>query len=92
MVPRILPYINFVVASAALSFQVGVLFPWHHTITEEFNELKSQQAKQLAEYHAEKASLINALHIKLDDVAKTITPNAKDGSSETSRTGGALKF
>ncbi|WWD20864.1 hypothetical protein CI109_105341 [Kwoniella shandongensis] len=99
VVPRILPYINFAVASAALSFQVTVLYPWHHTLTEDFNALKAEQAKQLAEYHEEKANLINALHIKLEEVAKTMrpseggsTPSTTTGQPSISSTAGSLKW
>jgi hypothetical protein len=38
MPPRLLPYVNFAIASVALAFQVGVLLPWHHELDKKFDE------------------------------------------------------
>jgi hypothetical protein len=46
---KLLPSINFVLATSALSFQVFVLYPWHHQLSNEFNVLNKEinQLKQL---------------------------------------------
>lgn len=35
-----LPLINFVIATSALTFQVMVLYPWHHQLSSEFSHVK----------------------------------------------------
>jgi len=35
-----LPLVNFTISTAALSFQVFVLYPWHEQLNKEFIELK----------------------------------------------------
>ncbi|KAF4998432.1 mitochondrial phosphate carrier [Fusarium heterosporum] len=47
-VTRALSITNFVVACSALSFQVGVLYPWHHQLDEAFHDLKKEHMKVLA--------------------------------------------
>ncbi|KAI0084177.1 hypothetical protein BDY19DRAFT_973488 [Irpex rosettiformis] len=50
--PRLfLPYLNFVIATAALGFQTTVLYPWHHTLDDEFKKLKLEQSRMLKELH-----------------------------------------
>jgi hypothetical protein len=51
IVRKLLPIVNFVIATAALGFQVGVLYPWHHQLEKRFNEMQNQQENKLAEYH-----------------------------------------
>ncbi|KAL1297529.1 hypothetical protein AAFC00_006101 [Neodothiora populina] len=46
-----LPYINFGVATTALGFQMGVLYPWHHELDHEFKNLKIEHKNMLQEYH-----------------------------------------
>ncbi|WWD09744.1 hypothetical protein V865_007872 [Kwoniella europaea PYCC6329] len=74
MIPRALPYVNFIVATSALLFQTTVLFPWHHVLSDDFERLKAEQARQLEEYHQEKRQLLDALHLKLEDLTKTVAP------------------
>jgi hypothetical protein len=50
-VRRFVPLINFVIATAALGFQVMVLYPWHHQLEKEFHILQHQQETKLEEYH-----------------------------------------
>ena len=38
---------NFVIASSALAFQVFVLYPWHHRLDEDFEDLKKEHLKLL---------------------------------------------
>ncbi|WRT67514.1 uncharacterized protein IL334_004486 [Kwoniella shivajii] len=74
MIPRALPYVNFFVASSALLFQTTVLYPWHHILSDDFEHMKAEQARQLAEYHKEKRQLLDALHLKVEDLARTVAP------------------
>lgn len=41
-ITRIISVTNFVVASSALCFQVGVLYPWHKELDENFEKLKRE--------------------------------------------------
>ncbi|WWC69086.1 uncharacterized protein I206_103022 [Kwoniella pini CBS 10737] len=74
MIPRALPYINFIVASSALLFQTTVLYPWHHILSDDFEKLKAEQARQLEEHHKEKRQLLDSLHLKLEDLTRTVAP------------------
>ncbi len=57
-VRKILPIVNFIIATAALGFQVSVLYPWHHQLEKRFNEMQHQQETKLAEYHQLKMDTI----------------------------------
>ncbi|UJR14491.1 hypothetical protein I4U23_001487 [Adineta vaga] len=48
---KLLPVLSFVIASAALGFQVTVLYPWHHQLEKDFSGLSNQQKTKLHEYH-----------------------------------------
>ncbi|WWC60728.1 uncharacterized protein I303_103304 [Kwoniella dejecticola CBS 10117] len=74
MIPRALPYVNFIVASSALLFQTTVLYPWHHILSDDFEKLKAEQARQLEEHHREKRQLLDALHLKVEDLTRTVAP------------------
>ncbi|CAN8096228.1 unnamed protein product [Discula destructiva] len=41
-VTRVISITNFMVASSALCFQVGVLYPWHKELDENFEKLKKE--------------------------------------------------
>lgn len=41
-ITRAISITNFVVASTALCFQVGVLYPWHKELDENFEKLKKE--------------------------------------------------
>lgn len=41
-ITRIISITNFAVASSALCFQVGVLYPWHKELDENFEKLKKE--------------------------------------------------
>ncbi|KIM97303.1 hypothetical protein OIDMADRAFT_130390 [Oidiodendron maius Zn] len=40
---------NFIIASSALCFQVLVLYPWHHRLEKDFQELKREHLRTLHE-------------------------------------------
>lgn len=46
-ITRIISITNFVVASSALCFQVGVLYPWHKELDENFEKLKQEHLRVL---------------------------------------------
>ncbi|KIW17195.1 hypothetical protein PV08_04386 [Exophiala spinifera] len=53
---------NFVIASSALAFQVFVLYPWHNKLDEDFEKLKQENTRLLAE--VEKSRLQDLKEIK----------------------------
>ena len=65
-ITRVLPYINFTVASVALTFQVTVLYPWHHLLEVELQQLKGEQNQKLLEFHRLKLERLNLIDTKLD--------------------------
>lgn len=48
-ITRAISITNFVVASSALCFQVGVLYPWHKELDENFEKLKQEHVRVLAQ-------------------------------------------
>ena len=67
---RLISCTNFLVATSALGFQVGVLYPWHKQLDEDFEALKKEHLRVL------KAIDNLNLHIEgnraADVVAKTL--------------------
>lgn len=65
-ITRAISITNFVVASSALCFQVGVLYPWHKELDENFEKLKREhmrvleQIKNVADVAAIKENSIGA--------------------------------
>lgn len=53
-VRRVIPYVNFVVASSALCFQFFVLYPWHIELDNDFQKMKDDNHATLEEYHQAK--------------------------------------
>eukprot|EP00842_Homolaphlyctis_polyrhiza_P005380 jgi/Hompol1/5843/HPOL_000795-RA len=62
---KYLPFVNFVIATTALSFQMFVLYPWHHQLDADFHELKSFHEQKLADYHQKKIA-------KLDEIEQLL--------------------
>lgn len=44
---RAMSMTNFAVASSALAFQVGVLYPWHEELQADFNKLREEHKASL---------------------------------------------
>ncbi|KAK7951829.1 uncharacterized protein PG986_007557 [Apiospora aurea] len=61
---RLVSMTNFAVASSALGFQVFVLYPWHITLDESFEELKKEHIKVLG---------------AVSDIAKAVDPDERKG-------------
>lgn len=47
-ITRAISITNFMVASTALCFQVGVLYPWHKQLEDDFESLKTEHMRVLA--------------------------------------------
>jgi hypothetical protein len=46
-VTRFISLTNFCVATSALGFQVFVLYPWHHQLQHDFEDLKTEHLRVL---------------------------------------------
>lgn len=64
-VRKFVPLVNFIIATGALAFQVGVLYPWHHQLEQRFNDLEAAQIKKLEDYHKLKMETIQNIEKKL---------------------------
>ena len=62
---KVLPYLNFGIASAALIFQTTVLYPWHHELDAAFHKMKMEQTEMLKELHEVKLKRIEELERKV---------------------------
>lgn len=47
IITRAISVTNFLVASSALGFQVGVLYPWHKQLDDDFEALKKEHMRVL---------------------------------------------
>lgn len=65
-----LPYVNLTIATSALCFQVGVLYPWHEELDTAFHKMKEEQARQLRDYHELKVKRIEQLEQRVLGVEK----------------------
>ncbi len=71
-VRKIIPYVNFAVASSALCFQFFVLYPWHIELDNEFQRMKEDNHVTLEEYHQKNIKRLeeiekNVLHLETRD-------------------------
>ncbi|THU98614.1 hypothetical protein K435DRAFT_660536 [Dendrothele bispora CBS 962.96] len=62
---KLLPYLNFGIATSALIFQTTVLYPWHHELDAAFHKLKAEQTEMLKEFHEVKLKRIEELETKV---------------------------
>jgi len=67
---KFLPYVNFVVATAALSFQYFVLYPWHKQLDEDFGVLRGEQNAKLEQYHRLKLKRLEEIESNITTLAK----------------------
>jgi hypothetical protein len=65
-VRKLLPIVNFMIATAALGFQVAVLYPWHHQLEKRFDQMEHQQENKLEEYHQLKMATIKNVEDNLN--------------------------
>lgn len=74
---KTLPWINFAIATAALSFQVGVLYPWHNQLDHDFREMKRENEAKLKEYHSLKLERLEHIEAKLTTLLDLINGSKK---------------
>ena len=74
---RGLPLTSFIIASTALAFQVGVLYPWHHELDTEFKELKQEYRVLLAEQRAEREQRLKELSLIREEIQKVAGAKGK---------------
>ena len=65
MIQKYLPFVNFLIATTALGFQITVLYPWHYELQQEFNDLQKQQEEKLRQYHELKMQTIKNIESNL---------------------------
>ena len=65
---KILPYINFAVATTALAFQITILYPWHIQLEHDFIELRREQILNLSQFHELKVQKLVEIEETLLDV------------------------
>ncbi|KAJ3326257.1 hypothetical protein HDV06_000133 [Boothiomyces sp. JEL0866] len=66
-IEKYLPFVNLVIASTALGFQIGVLYPWHNQLDSDFHELKAFHAQKLADYHQKKLAKLEEIESLLQE-------------------------
>jgi hypothetical protein len=47
VITRVISLTNFAIATSALAFQVGVLYPWHKQLDEDFEKLRTEHLRVL---------------------------------------------
>ncbi|KAG0041408.1 hypothetical protein BGZ83_001854, partial [Gryganskiella cystojenkinii] len=77
---KVLTLINFVIGSAALSFQVGVLYPWHHQLDGDFKDLEKKHESRLQLFHDRKWEKLMEIDSKMEQLLKQL--GEADNSSQ----------
>ncbi|ORY41346.1 hypothetical protein BCR33DRAFT_718961 [Rhizoclosmatium globosum] len=67
-VRRFLPYVTFVVGISALTFQMTVLYPWHHQLERDFKHLEEVQRRTEEEHFEKKMARISKLEGRLESI------------------------
>lgn len=62
IITRGFSFTNFAIASTALCFQVFVLYPWHHRLDDDFQDLKAEHLRVL--HGGEKARMAELKEIR----------------------------
>ncbi|KAG0212846.1 hypothetical protein BGX28_005502 [Mortierella sp. GBA30] len=65
---KALTVFNFIIGTSALSFQIGVLYPWHHQLDEDFKKLQLHHETNLQIFHNKKWEKLNEIDSKLNDL------------------------
>lgn len=68
VIRKYLPYVNFVVASSALCFQIFVLYPWHQELDKDFHKLKEDQNLTLAGYHQKQINRLKKIEENISNL------------------------
>ena len=77
LITRAFSATNFLIATTALGFQVGVLYPWHHELDAEFKELKKEYRELLKEQRLEREERLKELSLIRKEIEKVAS--AKKG-------------
>jgi len=67
---KLLPYVNFVIATGALVFQMKVLYPWHKQLDEDFQKLKEDQNDKLVQFHKVKLDALTKIEEDVTEIKK----------------------
>jgi hypothetical protein len=67
---KVLTLVNFIIGCTALSFQVGVLYPWHHQSDGDFKELEKKHESRLQLFHDCKWEKLKEIDSKLELLMK----------------------
>ncbi|KAG5174988.1 hypothetical protein JKP88DRAFT_351714 [Tribonema minus] len=67
---KALPYVNFTIATTALTFQITVLHPWHEQLDRDFQALKMDQEAKLEDYHRQKTEKLSTIEHRLSTIAR----------------------
>ncbi|KAF9960889.1 hypothetical protein BGZ72_005559 [Mortierella alpina] len=62
---KALTVFNFIIGTCALSFQIGVLYPWHHQLDEDFKKLQKHHESNLQLFHNKKWEKLNEIDSKI---------------------------
>ena len=65
---RLLPYCNLLIGTSALCFQIGVLYPWHQQLDDDFEDLKRDHREKLFQYHQYKLKALEKIEEDLTDL------------------------
>lgn len=66
MVTRTFSLTNFLIATSALGFQVGVLYPWHKELDEGFTKLRKEHTRVLQEGQMQRDQDMTAIRKELE--------------------------
>lgn len=76
---KLISLTNFVIASSALAFQVGVLYPWHHELDAEFQELKKEYRELMTEQRLEREQRLQELGEIKREIEKLAAQQGRKG-------------
>ena len=79
VITKLISLTNFVIASSALAFQVGVLYPWHHELDAEFQELKKEYRELMLEQRLEREKRMVELSEIRMEIEKLSAATGKKG-------------
>jgi hypothetical protein len=74
---KILTMVNFVIGTSALSFQIGVLYPWHHKLDADFEILQKHHESTLQLFHNRKWDKLNDIDTKISTLLSKLELEAQ---------------
>jgi len=79
VITKFISLTNFIIASSALAFQVGVLYPWHNELDAEFQELKKEYRELVVEQRLERERRMEELSEIKKEIEKLSAASGKKG-------------